>query len=299
MSEYHQPVMLKECLEGLNINPAGVYVDVTFGGGGHSAAILKQIKKGKLVAFDQDADAAANILKDKRFVFAQHNFRYLSNFLKYHQVEKIDGLLADLGVSSHHFNAKERGFSFRFDAELDMRMNQSAQKSAKDVLNTYSAEKLGEVFKQYGEIKNGRHFANIIVSARVNKKLRTIGDLLAVLEGSVPKKNENQFLAKIFQAIRIEVNEEMEALKEMLTQTVEFLAPGGRLVVMSYHSLEDRLVTNFFKSGSFDKEPEKDLFGRVDKVFKIINSKVIVPSEEEIKENNRARSAKLRIAEKL
>lgn len=296
---YHTPVLLKESIDGLQIKPDGIYVDVTFGGGGHSREIIKYINKGKLVAFDQDDDALPNLIDDKRFIFVNHNFRFLNNFLKYHKIDQVDGLLADLGVSSHHFDDPERGFSFRFDGELDMRMNQSAQTSAKNVVNEYKEERLAKIFWEYGELKNSRNLAKAIVDQRGNKKIETIKEFTDVLMPYLPKHAEHKFLAKVFQALRIEVNREMEFLKDMLSQTIKVIKPGGRLVVITYHSLEDRIVKNFIKNGLFEGEVEKDFFGNIEVPFKAVNRKIIVPGEDEIKENNRARSAKLRIAERI
>jgi len=296
---YHTPVLLTESIDGLQIKPQGVYVDVTFGGGGHSHEILKKINKGKLIAFDQDDDAQQNLIDDDRFIFVNHNFRFLKNFLKYHGFEMVDGILADLGVSSHHFDQPERGFSFRYDGDLDMRMNRSAKVSAKDIINQYPEQKLAKIFWEYGELKNSRKLARAIVNIRADEEINTINAFTDLLMPFIPKHAEHKFLAKIFQALRIEVNREMEFLKEMLLQTADVIKPGGRLVVITYHSLEDRLVKNFIKHGKFEGEAEKDLYGRTDVPFKAINRKVITPDEKEIAENNRARSAKLRIAEKL
>lgn len=296
---YHTPVLLKESIEGLQIKPEGIYVDVTFGGGGHSREIIKHINKGKLVAFDQDDDAVPNLIDDKRFVFVNHNFRFLKNFLKYHKIEKVDGILADLGVSSHHFDNPERGFSFRFEGELDMRMNQSAKLSAKNVVNEYEENDLAKIFWEYGELKNSRKLAKVIVDQRSIKKIETIKDFTDILMPYLPKHAEHKFLAKVFQSLRIEVNREMEFLKEMLLQTIDVIKPGGRLVVITYHSLEDRIVKNFIRNGLFEGEVEKDFFGNMDVPFKAVNRKVIIPSDNEIEQNNRARSAKLRIAERI
>lgn len=296
---YHTPVLLKESIDGLQIKPQGIYVDVTFGGGGHSLEILKNLNKGKLVAFDQDDDALQNLIDDDRFIFVNHNFRFLKNFLKYHGIEKVDGILADLGVSSHHFDQPERGFSFRYDGGLDMRMNRSANVSAKDIVNQYPEQELAKIFWEYGELKSSRKLAKVIVSHRVNNQINTIKEFTDLLMPFIPKHAEHKFLAKIFQALRIEVNREMDFLKEMLLQTADVIKPGGRLVVITYHSLEDRLVKNFIKNGKFEGEAEKDFYGRIDVPFKAINRKVITPDEKEIVENNRARSAKLRIAERL
>ncbi len=296
---YHIPVLLQESLEGMNIQPKGIYVDVTFGGGGHSREILNRLaSEGHLFGFDQDADAEQNIPNNPRFTFVRSNFRYLYNFMRYHQVAgKIDGLLADLGVSSHHFDDQERGFSFRFDGLLDMRMNTRAGKTAADILNTYPEEELANVFYLYGELKVSRKLAATIVKARAEKPIKTIGELLEVVKPFVGKDKEKKFLAQVFQALRIEVNDEMRALKEMLCGTLKVLKPRSRLVVITYHSLEDRLVKNFLKAGNFEGKAEKDFFGNVKSPFRLVNNKVIVPSDEEIERNPRSRSAKLRIAE--
>lgn len=297
---YHIPVMLNECMEGLAIKPDGVYVDVTFGGGGHSREILSRLgKKGTLYGFDQDADAENNIPEDDRFVFVRSNFRYLSNFMRFHGETEIDGLLADLGVSSHHFDDKDRGFSFRFQGMLDMRMNTRAGKTAADILNTYTEEALSTLFYLYGELKNSRKLASVIVKARETKPLETIDEFLALITPYIGKDKEKKMLAQVFQALRIEVNDEMRALREMLQQAMRLLKPGGRLVVMTYHSLEDRLVKNFFKSGNFEGTISQDFFGNIQSPFRLINNKVITPSSEEVEVNPRSRSAKLRIAEKL
>lgn len=296
---YHVPVMLNECMEGLFGRSSGTYVDVTFGGGGHSREILSRLDKdGKLYGFDQDADAENNIPGDSRFVFVRSNFRYLANFLKYHKEEAIDGLLADLGVSSHHFDDKDRGFSFRFDGKLDMRMNTRAGKTAADVINTYTEEQLADVLYLYGELKNARKIASVLVKAREVKRIETIAELLEIVKPFTGWDKEKKFLAQVFQALRIEVNDEMLALKEMLQQTLAVLKSGGRAVVMTYHSLEDRLVKNFFKTGNFEGKMEQDFYGNVQSPFRLINNKVITPSDEEIALNPRSRSAKLRIAEK-
>ena len=296
---YHIPVLLNESVNGLNIYSNGIYVDVTFGGGGHSGEILKQLEsKGHLYGFDQDADAERNILPDKRFTFVRSNFRYLSNFMDWHNVTQVDGVFADLGVSSHHFDDETRGFSFRFDGNLDMRMNKRAGKTAADILNTYTEEQLATVFYLYGELRNSRAIARSIVQARAQKKIQSTQELLDILKYHSSREKEKKQLAQAFQALRIEVNGEMEALKEMLIQANDLLKPGGRLVVITYHSLEDRLVKNFFKSGNFQGDVEKDFYGNIQSPFTAINNKVIVPSEEEIKQNPRSRSAKLRIVEK-
>jgi len=297
--EYHNPVLLKECIEGLKINPAGIYVDVTFGGGGHSKEILKHLTTGKLFAFDQDEDAVKNKINDERFVLVKQNFKYLKNMLRMYQALPIDRLLADLGVSSHQFDIAERGFSIRFDeAKLDMRMDKNVKQTAADILNTSEEEELKNIFKLYGEIDNAGSLARLITHARKEKKMETVGDLKQVIEKVVKRGRENKYYAQVFQALRIEVNKEMEALKELLTQSLEVLKPGGRLVVISYHSLEDRLVKNIMRSGKFEGEVEKDFFGNQLTPFTQITRKPITPSDEEITENNRARSAKLRIAEK-
>jgi 16S rRNA (cytosine1402-N4)-methyltransferase len=297
---YHIPVMLNECMEGLAVKPDGVYVDVTFGGGGHSKEILSRLgEKGTLYGFDQDADAENNIPEDDRFVFVRSNFRYLSNFMRFHGETEIDGLLADLGVSSHHFDDKDRGFSFRFQGMLDMRMNTRAGKTAADILNTYTEEALSTLFYLYGELKNSRKLASVIVKARETKPLETTDEFLALITPYIGKDKEKKMLAQVFQALRIEVNDEMRALREMLQQAMRLLKPGGRLVVMTYHSLEDRLVKNFFKSGNFEGTISQDFFGNIQSPFRLINNKVITPSSEEVEVNPRSRSAKLRIAEKL
>lgn len=298
---YHVPVMLRESLEGLDIQQAGVYVDVTFGGGGHSRELLNRLdSEGELYGFDQDADAEKNIPADPRFTFVRSNFRYLYNFMRYHGVAgEVDGLLADLGVSSHHFDDKDRGFSFRFDGALDMRMNTRAGQTAADVVNSYTEEQLADLFYLYGELKMSRKLASLLVRSREVKPVETIGDLLEIVKPFTGRDKEKKFLAQVFQALRIEVNDEMRALREMLKQTLQVLKPGGRLVVITYHSLEDRLVKNFLKTGNFEGKVEQDFFGNVNTPFRLINNKVIVPSDEEIERNPRSRSAKLRIAEKV
>lgn len=301
MSEmpYHIPALLKETVDGLNINPDGIYVDVTFGGGGHSREIMRRLgKKGKLISFDQDLDAYANRIDDERFVFVRSNFRYLKNFLRYHGIEKVDGILADLGVSFHHFDVASRGFSFRMDGELDMRMNVKASQKASDVLNEYSEEDLIRIFRVYGELAQPQKMARAIVRAREEKPFVMVQDLLSVAEKLIAKERAKKELACVFQALRIEVNKEMGALKQLLMQSAEVLKVGGRLSVLSYHSLEDRLVKNFMKTGNFDGKVEKDFFGNVIAPLKMTSNKVIVPSEAEVERNPRSRSAKLRIAEK-
>jgi len=296
--EYHNPVLLNECIEGLNIKPTGIYVDVTFGGGGHSKLILKNLKGGKLFAFDQDANAHKNALQEDGFKLINANFRHLKNFLRMEGVRKIDGLLADLGVSSHQFDAAERGFSIRFDGELDMRMNTNSSFSAKEVVNEYAQQDLANVLYKYGELRNSRAIAREITEASKKEVIITTNQLIDVVVHMVPEKKRNQFLARIFQAIRIEVNDEMKALEEMLLDAVDMLNEGGRLVVLSYHSLEDRMVKNLMKKGKLEGELEKDFFGNPVKDLTEITRKVIVPSKQQIEENTRARSAKLRIAEK-
>ncbi len=297
---YHTPALLQESIEGLNIHPEGVYVDVTFGGGGHSREILSRLGGGgRLLSFDQDEDAARNRIEDERFVFVRSNFRFLKNFLRYHSVSEVDGILADLGVSSHHFDDSSRGFSFRMPGNLDMRMNRQISKTAANVLNEYSIEKLSDIFFFYGELKNARKIALAVTDFRQSSPIATISDFLQVMRPFISKEKENKILAQAFQALRIEVNDEMEALKELLLQGLQVLKPGGRFGVISYHSLEDRLVKNFFKSGNFEGEIRKDFFGNVETPFQPVNRKVIIPSEEEQKNNPRSRSAKLRIAEKV
>lgn len=297
---YHIPALLSASIDGLHIHPSGVYLDVTFGGGGHSREILDRLgAEGRLIAFDQDEDAACNGIADPRFTLVRSNFRYLKNFLRYYRIEQVDGVLADLGVSSHHFDDSTRGFSFRFEGELDMRMNRRAHKTAADVLNDYSAEQLSEILYRYGELRNARSIAASVVAYRQSGRITTIGQLLSILQPFAGRDKEKKVLAQAFQALRIEVNGEMEALREMLQRSLEMLKPGGRMSVISYHSLEDRLVKNFFRSGNFEGTVEKDFYGNVQTPFEVINRKVIVPSEEEQRLNPRSRSAKLRIAEKL
>lgn len=296
---YHIPVLLKESVDAMNIQPQGTYVDVTFGGGGHSREILSRLgDKGRLLGFDQDEDAEGNIVDDSRFVFVRSNFRYLHNFLRYHDIEKVDAILADLGVSSHHFDDSERGFSFRFDGQLDMRMNKRAGITAAQVVNTYDEERLADIFYLYGELKNSRRLASVIVKARNTQQITTISEFLEIVKPLFGREREKKELAKVFQALRIEVNQEMEALKEMLLAATEALKPGGRLVVITYHSLEDRMVKNIMKTGNIEGKTTQDFFGNVQTPFRLVNNKVIVPEEEEIARNPRSRSAKLRIAEK-
>lgn len=297
---YHVPVMLKESIDGMDIHPDGTYVDVTFGGGGHSGEILSRLsERGKLLSFDQDEDAEKNIVNDKRFTFVRSNFRYLTNFLRYHNIEKVDAILADLGVSSHHFDDSERGFSFRFDGALDMRMNKRAGVTAADVVNMYEEERLADIFYLYGELRNSRRLASAIVRERSKHKIRTIGELLTVIKPLFAREREKKELAKVFQALRIEVNKEMEALKEMLLSATEALKPGGRLVVITYHSLEDRLVKNLIRTGNVEGKQEQDFFGNRRMLFRPVSNKVITPTPEETERNPRSRSAKLRVAVKL
>ena len=278
---YHIPVLLNESIEGMNLHPDGIYVDVTFGGGGHSKEILRQGDESiRLYSFDQDEDAERNIVNDERFTFVRSNFRYLYNFLRYHGVEQVDAVLADLGVSSHHLDEAERGFSFRFDGQLDMRMNKRAGMTAAEVVNTYPEERLADIFYLYGELKNSRKLASAIVKARANKQIVTIGDFLEIVKPMFGREREKKELAKVFQALRIEVNQEMEALKEMLQAATEALKPGGRLVVITYHSLEDRIVKNMMKTGNIEGRVEQDFFGRVQTPYRLVNSKVIVATEE-------------------
>ncbi len=296
---YHIPVLLEESVNGMNIQPNGIYVDTTFGGGGHSRLILSKLgPKGRLLGFDQDEDAEQNILPDKRFTFIRSNFRYLSNFLRYYHAEKVNAILADLGVSSHHFDDSERGFSFRFDGKLDMRMNKRAGLTAADVVNNYEEERLANIFYLYGELKNNRKLASVLVKARNNRKIETIGEFLSIIRPLFGREREKKELAKVFQALRIEVNQEMEALKEMLYAATESLIPGGRLAVITYHSLEDRMVKNIMKYGNVEGKVVQDFFGNFQSPYTLVNNKVIVPTEEELQRNPRSRSAKLRIAEK-
>lgn len=298
-STYHIPVLLKESVDAMNIIPQGTYVDVTFGGGGHSREILSRLSDGgRLFSFDQDEDAERNITDNPHFTFVRSNFRYLENFLKYHKTDQVDAILADLGVSSHHFDDSDRGFSFRFDGDLDMRMNKRSGKTAADILNTYDEERLADMFYLYGELKNSRKLASVIVRSRAVEPIKTIGAFLEIIKPLFGREREKKELAKVFQALRIEVNQEMEALKEMLEASVKMLKPGGRLVVITYHSLEDRMVKNMMKTGNIEGKTEKDFFGNVLTPFKIINNRVIVPNDDEIERNPRSRSAKLRIAEK-
>jgi 16S rRNA (cytosine1402-N4)-methyltransferase len=297
---YHVPVLLNESIDGLDIKPDGIYIDVTFGGGGHSKEILRRLgKKGHLYSFDQDPDAEKNIVNDDRFTFVRSNFRYLKNWMRYNGVDHIDGLLADLGVSSHHFDDETRGFSFRFDAPLDMRMNKRAGTTAAEILNNYDEEQLADIFYIYGELKNARKIAATITKARNEKKIETTDDFLHVTEKLFQREREKKEMAKMFQALRIEVNHEMDALKEMLNGAKDLLCEGGRLSVITYHSLEDRIVKNMMKAGNVEGKIKQDFFGRIEAPFRLINNKVIVPSDEEQQQNPRSRSAKLRVAEKI
>ena len=297
---YHVPVLLNESIDGLAIKPDGIYVDVTFGGGGHSKEILSRLgKKGHLYSFDQDPDAEKNIVDDDRFTFVRSNFRYLKNWMRYYDVDHIDGLLADLGVSSHHFDDETRGFSFRFDAPLDMRMNKRAGTTAAEILNSYDEEQLADIFYIYGELKNARKIAATIAKTRNEKKIETTGDLMNATERLFQREREKKEMAKMFQALRIEVNHEMDALKEMLNGAKDMLCEGGRLSVITYHSLEDRIVKNMMKAGNVEGKIKQDFFGRIEAPFRLVNNKVIVPSDEEQQQNPRSRSAKLRVAEKI
>jgi len=296
---YHVSVLLKESVDGLDIQPDGIYVDVTFGGGGHSREILSRLgKNGRLFGFDQDADAESNIMNDNRFTFVRSNFRYLKNWMRFYEVEKIDGLLADLGVSSHHFDDESRGFSFRFDAPLDMRMNKRAGMTAADVLNNYTEEQLADIFYLYGELKTARRLASVVVKARQESAIETTGQLLQLTEKIFAREREKKEVTKLFQALRIEVNHEMDALREMLNSACQLLRPGGRLSVITYHSLEDRIVKNVMRAGNAEGKVEQDFFGRAKSPLHLINNRVIVPTDDELQRNPRSRSAKLRIAEK-
>ena len=296
---YHVPVLLDESINGLNLHPDGVYIDVSFGGGGHSREILRRLPQGsRLFSFDQDADAERNIVDDDRFTFVRSNFRYLKNWMRYYEIDHIDGLLADLGVSSHHFDDESRGFSFRFDAPLDMRMNKRADKTAADIVAEYDEEALADIFYLYGELKNSRRIASALVKARQQHAIATTQDFLHVVEPFFKREREKKDMARLFQALRIEVNHEMEALKEMLAAATQLLAPGGRLSVITYHSLEDRIVKNVMKTGNAEGKMIQDFYGRIETPYRLVNNKVIVPTDEEQQRNPRSRSAKLRIAEK-
>ncbi|KAF0238920.1 MAG: hypothetical protein FD181_643 [Prolixibacteraceae bacterium] len=296
---YHIPVLAAESIEGMNLLPNADVVDATFGGGGHSRLILEKITEGRLFAFDQDEDAAQNAINDKKLYFIRHNFRYIKNFLNYYGVEKVDAIFADLGVSSHDFDVPGRGFSFRFEGNLDMRMNQNAKTDAGKIINEYSGEQLGQVFRKFGEIHNSRQLAAVICKKRNESRIKTTTHLKEIVAGCAPRAIENKYLAQVFQALRIEVNDELDALKEFMEASLKLLKPGGRLVVITYHSLEDRLCKNFMKTGNFEGKVQKDFFGNVSSPFKMVNKKVITPGGEEIKTNSRSRSAKLRIAEKI
>ena len=296
---YHVPVLLDESINGLNLHPDGVYIDVTFGGGGHSREILRRLPQdSRLFSFDQDADAERNIVDDDRFTFVRSNFRYLKNWMRYYEIDHIDGLLADLGVSSHHFDDESRGFSFRFDAPLDMRMNKRADKTAADIVAEYDEEALADIFYLYGELKNSRRIASALVKARQQHAIATTQDFLHVVEPFFKREREKKDMARLFQALRIEVNHEMEALKEMLAAATQLLAPGGRLSIITYHSLEDRIVKNVMKTGNAEGKMIQDFYGRIETPYRLVNNKVIVPTDEEQQRNPRSRSAKLRIAEK-
>jgi 16S rRNA (cytosine1402-N4)-methyltransferase len=297
---YHVAVLLRESVDGLDIKPGGIYVDVTFGGGGHSREILRRLDKtSHLYSFDQDADAENNIVSDERFTFVRSNFRYLRNWMRYYGVEHIDGLLADLGVSSHHLDDESRGFSFRFDAPLDMRMNKRGGKTAANIVNEYSEEQLSDIFYLYGELKNARKIASQLAKVRQEHLIETTGDILNAIGSLFPKDREKKEMAKLFQALRIEVNHEMDALRDMLNAASDLLGKGGRLSVITYHSLEDRIVKNMMKAGNVEGKVKQDFFGRIEAPFKTFNNKPIIPDEEELARNPRSRSAKLRIAEKL
>lgn len=297
---YHVPVLLGESIDGLNIKPGGIYVDVTFGGGGHSREIVSRLTGGAhLFSFDQDADAELNIINDDRFTFVRSNFRYIKNWMRYHGIDHIDGLLADLGVSSHHFDDETRGFSFRFDAPLDMRMNKRAGATAADIVNNYDEQELADVFFLYGELKNARRIAAALAKARSQQRIETTNQFMLAVEKLFKQEREKKEMAKLFQALRIEVNHEMDALRDMLRGATELLAPGGRLSVITYHSLEDRIVKNVMKTGNAEGKMKQDFFGRIETPFRLVNNKVIIPTQEEQERNPRSRSAKLRIAEKI
>lgn len=299
MTPYHTPALLKTSVDGLHTDPSGIYVDATFGGGGHSKAILEKITKGHLYGFDQDDDAMNNVPDNENFTFVHHNFRFLKYFMRYFEVKHLDGILADLGVSFHHFDTAQRGFSYRFEADLDMRMNSRAALTADKVINEYASDQLSWIFYNYGELRNSRKIAAVITNVRNNNRIRTTADLREITEPLFPKKTRAKFLARLFQAIRMEVNQEVEALKTLLADGTNMLKPGGRFVIITYHSIEDRIVKNFLKSGNFEGQIEKDFYGNAQVPFKLINRSVIAPNDDEIKQNPRARSAKLRIAEKL
>jgi len=298
MKQYHTPALLQACIDGLQIDPSGTYADATFGGGGHSAAILKHLQEGHLFGFDQDDDALKNAPENERFTFVHHNFRFLKHFMRFYNVEQLDGILADLGVSFHHFDTADRGFSFRYDAKLDMRMNQRATLTAEKVINEYAQEELMEIFRTYGELRNARKLAQVIIQARNKERIELTGQLKELIAPLFPRKVENKFLARFFQAIRIEVNQEIQALKSLLIDGTRLLKPGGRFAIITYHSIEDRLVKNYFKSGNLEGHIKKDFYGNPEVPYKVITRNVIVPDQDEIEQNPRSRSAKLRIAEK-
>jgi len=298
MNQFHIPVLLSQSVDGLAIRPGGVYVDATFGGGGHSREILRRLEGGKLLAFDQDEAAAGNLFPDDRLIFIRHNFRFLKNFLRYYQVEKVDGILADLGVSSHDFDEADRGFSFRYDTPLDMRMNRNSPTTAAMVVNGYTEQQLITLFREYGGIHNAGRVTSAILEARTAREIRTSGQLIQAISRCVPRATEKKYLAQLFQALRMEVNQEMAALKEFLESSKELLKTGGRLVVITYHSLEDRMVKHFFRTGNLEDRTEQDFYGNFITPFRLINRKAIVPGESEVAENPRSRSAKLRIVEK-
>lgn len=298
MTQYHTPALLHESIDGLKINPEGIYVDITFGGGGHSREIVNHLTTGKLIAFDQDSDALLNKIEDNRFLLCHGNFRFLKNYLKYNGVTNIDGLLGDLGVSSHHFDTVERGFTFHDNSPLDMRMNPNGGITAREILNTYDEVKLRKLFREYGEVDNAFKLAAAIVSRRSTSSFASSNDFMEAIHFCIPRGAENKYMAKVYQALRIEVNHELESLKDMLLHCTEMIKPGGRLVIITYHSLEDRIVKNFVKSGNFEGKVEKDFYGNQIAPFKAINNRVIIPSEEETYYNSRARSAKLRVAER-
>ncbi|MCO6481076.1 MAG: 16S rRNA (cytosine(1402)-N(4))-methyltransferase RsmH [Phaeodactylibacter sp.] len=296
---YHQPVLGRESMDALAIRPEGTYVDATFGGGGHSRLILERLgEKGRLLGFDQDEDALANVPEDERFTFVHHNFRFMKRFLRLHRIAEVDGILADLGVSSHQLDVAERGFSYRYDAALDMRMNRQQEKTAATVVNTYGPDALQDIFSRYGEVRNARTLAQRILQEREHRPIETVGAFLAAVE-PVARGRRARYLSQVFQALRIEVNDEMGALQEFLEQTLELLKPAGRLAVITYHSVEDRMVKNFLKTGNFEGKPEKDFYGNIQRPFHAITKKVVAPSEEEVRQNPRARSAKLRVGEKV
>ena len=297
--KYHEPVLLEQSIDGLNIRPDGIYVDLTFGGGGHSREIIKNLTTGRLVGFDQDEDAESNAIRHERFIFILGNFRYVKNYLRNEGIYEIDGALADLGVSSHHFDVEERGFSFRFNSPLDMRMNKRAELTAKDILNTYSEDRLTRIFKEYGELKNSEKLGAAIVQYRAQGFIERVDDLLRAVDQCLPRQYQQKYLAKVFQALRIEVNDEIQALAEMLVQITGLLRKGARFVVITYHSLEDRLVKNLFRDGNIEGERKTDLYGAPELVYRIVNRNIIRPNETEIEMNPRARSAKLRIAERI